>query len=381
MITLNVKNGKKNVDIEFPCGEQLLRRTLGKLKMSETMPPKVYVTEVVEPRGLSILESKVLNLDEVNYLAKRMESLTKEERDKLYAIAAYEGYDEPKDLINLTFNLDEYTLIKDIGNMTKVGKQHVMTMKGGMTQEEAENTDFEKIGRELLKSGKGILTDYGMLYKNEEIEFKEVYDGQVFPQYDYEGAGWLDVEISYAGKKEYLSLPEDPIAIRKAIVRLGAPSSKSCNYTLINFAAGTQDWKNRFNDLLKRENIFDMNILVDNLSSREENLEKMTALLECAGDESMLALLKLSERLDDFEWMPEVKSYQEAGRYIIKNYVEYKVAKELENCIDYEKLGKQFMDNHQGRFVTGGVVHSEYVDGVTVEKILGKAEEIKLGEI
>ena len=62
-----------------------------------------------------------------------------------------------------------------------------MTIKGGMTTDEAKKTDFAKIGIDLLFSNKGVFTDYGLLFRNEGIEFREIYDGQVFPQYSYYG--------------------------------------------------------------------------------------------------------------------------------------------------------------------------------------------------
>ncbi len=62
-----------------------------------------------------------------------------------------------------------------------------MTIKGGMTTDEAKKTDFAKIGIDLLFSKKGVFTDYGLLFRNEGIEFREIYDGQVFPQYSYYG--------------------------------------------------------------------------------------------------------------------------------------------------------------------------------------------------
>ena len=35
-----------------------------------------------------------------------------------------------KDLINLTFNLDHFTLVKDIGNYGKIGRAYVMNTEG-----------------------------------------------------------------------------------------------------------------------------------------------------------------------------------------------------------------------------------------------------------
>ncbi len=113
-IILNIRNGERKTDIDFPCTEKDMAEALEKIAIPDLNAPKVFVSEVVEPSGLSMLESKKLNLDEVNYLAKLLGSLVQDERDKIYAVANYEGYDTPKELINVYFNTDSYTLVQDL---------------------------------------------------------------------------------------------------------------------------------------------------------------------------------------------------------------------------------------------------------------------------
>ena len=113
-IILNIRNGERKTDIDFQCTEKDMAEALEKIAIPDLNAPKVFVSEVVEPSGLSMLESKKLNLDEVNYLAKLLGSLVQDERDKIYAVANYEGYDTPKELINVYFNTDSYTLVQDL---------------------------------------------------------------------------------------------------------------------------------------------------------------------------------------------------------------------------------------------------------------------------
>lgn len=113
-IILNIRNGERKTDIDFPCTEKDMAEALEKIAIPDLNAPKVFVSEVVEPSGLSMLESKKLNLDEVNYLAKLLGSLVQDERDKIYSVANYEGYDTPKELINVYFNTDSYTLVQDL---------------------------------------------------------------------------------------------------------------------------------------------------------------------------------------------------------------------------------------------------------------------------
>lgn len=74
-------------------------------------------------RKFSILKDRFANLDELNYLAKRMESFDYHEYDQfLIGITKLQNPTE-KDLINLTFNLDHFTLCKDVSSYGKIGRE------------------------------------------------------------------------------------------------------------------------------------------------------------------------------------------------------------------------------------------------------------------
>ena len=251
---LKLKNADQETKIDFPCLHEHIRYRLEEIGLDGANAPKVLVREVEAPRALSFLEGLEVNVDEINYLANEIESLEEIQAEKLYAIIAYKGYKEPKDLINAKFNLDCYTLIQDVRNLEKIGRIHLSTLRGGLTQEELETTDFAKIGRELLDSGKGIYTEYGILFRNEEIEYKEAYDGQVFPEGWY---GWekhvLEVEIEYNGKSEYVYLPEEELAIKKSLKRLGAPYESVCTYQLKGDCFAEREWAEKFKKFLDTE--------------------------------------------------------------------------------------------------------------------------------
>ena len=124
-IVLNIRIGEKNTDIAFPCVEEELGKALASIGLVNSPSPKAYVTEVVEPDALCLLESKVVDLDEVNYLAKLMDSEDETEKNTLFAVTACEGYDTPKELINLHFNLGCYTLVQPTDDAEAVGRRYI----------------------------------------------------------------------------------------------------------------------------------------------------------------------------------------------------------------------------------------------------------------
>lgn len=159
MITLRIQNTVLETELRLPCSEAELSQCLREIAITAEPPPKVYVKKVIDPQGFAFLKGTEIDVDEMNYLAKRMDSLTLGETDKLYAIVSQKSYMEPKDLINLTFNLDCYTLIHDLRDISSAGRNYLLTVNGGMTSEELSGKDLAKIGRDLIESGKGIYTD------------------------------------------------------------------------------------------------------------------------------------------------------------------------------------------------------------------------------
>ena len=74
MIKVTVRYNDHLVDIHFPCSESTLRSALMEIHATDDNPPELFVTDVIFPEELDHLKDRFVNLDELNYLAKRMES-------------------------------------------------------------------------------------------------------------------------------------------------------------------------------------------------------------------------------------------------------------------------------------------------------------------
>ena len=89
----------------------------------------------------------------------------------------------------------------------------------------------------------------------------------------------------------------------------------------------------------------------------------------------MSELIKLSERIYDFEFLPEVGNAEEVGRYLIEHNYDNEVIEELKEFIDYQGLGKRQVSNNHGRFLRTGFVYLD--SGATLEELLKDDEEEK----
>ncbi|MBR6673757.1 MAG: hypothetical protein IKL39_03435, partial [Mailhella sp.] len=103
--------------------------------------------------SLKCLEGKTVNFDELDYLAKRLESYNEYEAAQFQSVVALRKAENLPELINLTFSSQQATVITNFSDLKEVGRDHIMTRNGGMmSREEADTTDFEKVARELIGS-------------------------------------------------------------------------------------------------------------------------------------------------------------------------------------------------------------------------------------
>ena len=225
MIKLKIKYGNSQTDLRFPCTEKEMNAALERIHAEDVTPLELYVSEVIFPEELGFLQDRFVNLDEVNYLGKRMDSFFGDEEYQFYEAMELEGFDTLPDLINLSFNLNRYPLIRDIGDMGKIGREYLLTVNGCIPAHDEDDPKYTQLGRELIQSGNGIFTEHGMLFVDENTPFQRSYDGQTFPAYLYDPGVLCVAKAEYGGKTEYLYFPCEEEAIFKTVPPLTAYDS------------------------------------------------------------------------------------------------------------------------------------------------------------
>ncbi len=290
------------------------------------------------------------------------------------------------DLINLSFNLNCYTLIRDVSNLKSVGRNYVLCREVAISADELEKADLEKIGRELLSTGKGIPTNYGLLFRNEGVAFEDVYKGKGFPPYYYTGGEVLGVEIKKNGEKDYIYFPCEKTEIERVLKRIGADDISECNKS-IGFCGGDREWEDYFNDLLQKNDIESLNAIssaINRLGATEdaisENLYKLSAVMEFAGvtTADTEKVVRLAGCLEEFEYYREIGNDYNLGTKLIENEIG-SAAEKIDDYIDYEKYAQDFLEENGGAYTKyGDVVYLR--DDQTLSEILGE-NDIEIGGI
>lgn len=102
---------------------------------------------------LNRLVGSLVNFDELDYLAKRLDSFDDGEAAQFQGMACKLGVSNIKDFINLTFCCQQATVITDFSDLDAIGRQHYMTMQGGGCRiEELERLDGRKFALDLMQS-------------------------------------------------------------------------------------------------------------------------------------------------------------------------------------------------------------------------------------
>ena len=304
MIKIRIKNADHEIDVQFPISENGLYAKLAEIHAIEgkEAPQSAFVTEVYWPEEFSMLKGRFANLDELNYLARRMESFDYHEYDQfLIGITKLQNPTE-KDLINLTFNLDHFTLCKDVSSYGKIGREYVMNTQGAVPANDEDDPKYATIGKDLIDRGLAQITEKGLLIYNPFDELTEVYDGQTFPEYYYENT-LASAEVSYNGRTELLLLPGEELAIQKALARLGAPSDSDCEIKFCLNQGEDDAWEERIEGIIRSEGLYEANKMLRSLDTGDMDWGKLTAAVELTDVKSAANIAAVAEHLGEFAFI------------------------------------------------------------------------------
>lgn len=119
------------------------------------------------------------NLDELNYLASKLDEMSQGEYEQFQAameIGDHSG--SLQEIINLTENLDCYDIYPDIRDHDDLGRYYIEELDAMQVPEHLRNyIDYEAYGRDIALEEGGEFTDFGYVRDTGE-RFDEVYDGE-----------------------------------------------------------------------------------------------------------------------------------------------------------------------------------------------------------
>ena len=304
-------------------------------------------------------EMLTVNVEELNYLVKRLESFDTDEAAQFQAMAHKLELFELKDLINLIFCCQQATVITDFSALAAIGRDHYMNLHGGSASvDELNALDGKETARQLIKNGSGTITPYGVVYDN-DMELAPIYDGRFFPCYYYEPNAITIAVTSKADPEDtnhitWLFLPMIQEEIDRALLR-----GSITDLTDVRLRLEDSQLPNEVDVLLdmEYETLSDLNELAeatDGLSKAD--MEKLGAVVMLAETKSAAQIKNLAENLDLFDFAPGAHTPEEYGKYMIQKSGRFDYDENLGAFYDYEKYGTERMNEEDGMFTDRGYV-------------------------
>ena len=318
---------------------------------------------------LKPLAGQVVNMDELDYLAKRLESFDGYESSQFQAMASELQLSNIRDYINLTFSSQQVTVITDFSDLEQIGRSHIVTIHGsGMPAEEYQQIDGKAEALKLLQSGNGSVTPYGVVFDN-GMKLEPYYDGRHFPPYLYEPCQ-LAIEIRPAdggtGASDYLYFPAPDQQLMRTLERAGATDAADnrMQTTVDQLPKAVSEQID-----LQQESLVELNEMCGEIAKLSpQECRKLNAAVLMAQPRYASEIRQLAENLEQFEFVPDVKTPEEYGKYMIQQSGRFEYDPNLEDFYDFQGYGRQKISAENGQFNDYGYI--SYHGVLTLDELM-----------
>lgn len=355
-ITIQNPENERKESLWFPWKAEDFEKVCLNLEIVPSIEPNCTIVAVSDERLSTLIKDKICNIDELDYLMKRLDSFDRDELQIFYAMAYAEKAETTADLINITFNTHCYSLVADFSDLDAVGKKMYLTEQGAVSEKELQSFDgrvyFEKL---LAENPNSMITPYGILYQNKN-PIQTNYDGLYFPLYHWQDE-IAELEVEKDGYRQFLYLPCTQMQIEYVLLRLDANSLSECSLDLTSdhFPDGMVEIITSEKPLW--ENIDNLNYFATKfreIGTQEESyVEKLMDFVKPDNQKDLKSLL---DRMYEFELFPNIHTAEEYGKYIICESGHFEYDENLEQYIDFEHYGQQKIANENGAFTEKGYV-------------------------
>lgn len=315
---------------------------------------------------LKRLEGSCVNLDELDYLVKRLDSFDKRELAQFGALTASQNICEIADFINLTFCCQGSPIVQDFTDLDKTGRFCYMERNGGGLLSDEQGLDFRKEALNLILNEDGKVTPYGVIYDS-GFRMEQLYDGQHFPQYRYEDCV-MEVEVTSAEVQNpmFICLPMSDLQLERAMLHGGFADTEELQLRFLDSSLPEEaDAAIHF----EQESIGELNELCRTVAELDAgDLKKLGAVVCFAKPSDAAELCHLAEQLDLFDFVPDISTPKEYGQHMICESGHFEYDENLEGYYDFEKYGKEHMEQEDGAFNHRGYV--SYQGFVSMEEVL-----------
>ena len=340
---------------------------LEQIEIGDVTAHDCYVDQIHDaPPALDMLEGSMINVDELDFLARSIDRYTDEELAKFQCMTSTREHWDMQTLINLSFSCEQVSVITDFAKLEEAGRSHYMTVHGGgVPVEEYHQLNGIGIARGLIADGGGRITPYGVVFEN-AMRIDPVYDGHSFPPYmDQPYLMEFTLETPLEGETTFF-LPQPEKRLERLLERARIDASIKLDI---------RTWHSDLPDpVMERldfpnESIYEMNRLCAAVRGMDEGqAQKLSAVALYVNPEYAFQMRQLAENLDLFDFVADIQTAEDYGRYLIQESGHYEFDENLARYYDYEKCGREQLESEAGAFNALGYV--SYHGALSIDELM-----------
>lgn len=362
-------------DLQLPAEEHEIRDAFQRARI--TSPDTYHEFSIYECEAIPALPFRRLDspsLDELNYLAKRLDSLNEEERLVLQAVSPKilkVGEDElvsPKDLINMTYGLDEVSIISNVGNAQQLGQfvieNDLHTDVEAVPDDSVYLLDRTRIGQLQQQNDGGVFID-GKYIVTAEYELPEVYDGKNLPIEN--PTSWFAFKMDVTrppvcddlgeveSVAETLTLPVDRAEADELAKRLGMERIEDCVYLGFESSIPQID-ADKFGDMHDFDQLNNLSEMMLEMSPSDQ--VKFKAVLSAEEPEKIEQILDIARSLDQYEFAPMVEDEAHFFKSYLLRHLDEKIDSRWLDSLLARNEGTELLERVGGTLTDYGVISS-----------------------
>ena len=358
--------------VTLPANKNTVIDAMDRAKIrGETFLRIATCDEIPELEGYEFVEEPTL--DELNFLAKRIEEISEDNTQILaYRALLRKPFDTVNEAINRTFNL-ETVPVYPCKNFYEYGEivldNELLEELREVPDEVYDLLDPEKVGRVMAERENGVFID-GYYIIADSYEPVLMYDEELPEQMD----DWifrLEIAGNSSGKNEILTLPASEKTIAEIPERLGEKRLGDC--VCVDFQSAIPQIDKR---ILDSAEICSLNLFAKDFSELyRENAAKCKAILQNIPCSDAREILNIMRNIDRYEFDNEISDFSEYGEKYLLKMLPKGFDKEVLSGIGIVKFTRNLLAANGCKFTDYGVISG--IDGHLFSPIKTSEQEQK----
>lgn len=320
--------------------------------------------------ALNALAQRLALLDEDGQIA--FEALVRIERDKGITASPLER------LVDLAYSTECCDVYPGVSSYGELGYHYVendmVPSLKDIPEEEMAFIDFEKIGRKFSESEGGVLTSRGYVIQTEDLKkvFRTLDLTPHRPDYT------ILLELTFGQKQATLQLPADPTRIEDTLGRLGTLDFGDVQITCLDCAVPALTPYIRSEGHVSEGQVFYIKLLAGELQDMAPaQLTKFKAVVEAAGEHTVLGATDIAHDLDSYLFTPRLVSSYDVGLNFLESELGVHAAETLLPHMNLYGYGNALLKEQEAEVTEYGLVSRE--DGQSLRHAMETVKHPEMG--